>query len=95
MISKGTEFDEKYPEFNSIILRSNIVDNDRIKNLLKPLSEGSRVLVSGTFLTDKDREGNLIFDGYATTADKEETLSNPVFSFNISDIKKVKHTSIK
>lgn len=93
MVSKGAELDEKHPDFNAIILKSHIADNDQIKALLKPLSEGSKVLVTGAFLTDKNKEGNIDFDTYSLgSIDPEELLTNPQFNISITDISKIKHT---
>ncbi|MDB4926782.1 hypothetical protein [Mucilaginibacter sp.] len=90
-ISKGMQFDEKYPQYNAIILKAHIFDNDKIKNMLKPLQAGDKVLVNGKFSTEKDAEDNIKFESFNIgSIDKEETLNNPVFDFNITDIKKTK-----
>jgi hypothetical protein len=92
MISKGTPTtDEKYPQYSSIILDGHSFHDEKVKNMLKPLMKGDKVLVSGTFSADRDAEGNINFNSYNLSSNSdEERLSNPVFIFTITAIKKVK-----
>ncbi|WP_457126113.1 hypothetical protein [Mucilaginibacter sp. HD30] len=88
IISKGFQFDEKIPEYEAIALQCSITNDERLKNLIKPLQKGYDVIVSGNFLTDKDAEGNITFKSYAfASLGSEGILRNPVFDFSITDIK--------
>jgi hypothetical protein len=88
IIAKGIQFDDELPEYESVVLRSRISDDDRLKTSVKPLQKGDDVVVSGSFLTNKNADGNLEFDSYTDARDDHDIISNPVFRFNITDIKK-------
>lgn len=92
MISKGpTQTDEKHPEYESIILDAHSFHDEKVRNILKSLQKGDKVLVSGTFSADRDVEGNIDFDTYRLgSADDEQKLNNPAFYLRITDIKKAK-----
>jgi len=91
LISKKAQPDEKDPEFESIILKTHIADTDTTKNMFKPLQKGDKVLLSGSFATDKDEEGNIQFFPYMSGSLRiEDQFSEPVFNFIITKIEKQK-----
>ena len=80
---RGTEFDEKIPTYDAIALRSFIKNDEKLKNLIKPLIKLEDVIVSGRFVTNRDNDGNIFFNAYSSS----NKIDNPVFEFIITDIK--------
>jgi hypothetical protein len=90
-ISKGIHFDDKNPEYSSIILQSDgIYEDAKIKEKLKTLQPYDKVLVSGKFSYEKDLSGRNFGSFDELTINDGTILSNPEFSFIITDIKKDK-----
>lgn len=90
MIAKEMQYAEKFPEYSSIMLKSRISDNEKLKNLVKPLQKGDEVILSGTFsLEYKDANGNIFLNSYSIDGGNDhDKISNPAFIFNLTDIKK-------
>lgn len=91
LVWKKAQPDEKDPEFESIILKTHIADDDSIKNMYKPLQVGDKILLTGSFTTDKDEEGNILFSPYMSGSLRiEDQFSEPVFNFVTTSVKSSK-----
>lgn len=83
MIQKGADKDE----YHSLILFSSVdTANTKIKDLLKPLSKGDSVLITGVF--EKNSSGKVDFEPYVSVLNSDEAFTNPKFNFTITSIKK-------
>ncbi|HEY9534037.1 MAG TPA: hypothetical protein VIQ77_05850 [Mucilaginibacter sp.] len=88
LVSKKAQPDEKNPEFESIILKAHVADDDSIKNKFKLLQAGDRILLTGSFAIDKDEQGNIQFSPYMSGSLRiEDQFSEPVFNFVTTDVK--------
>jgi hypothetical protein len=87
MISKGVQFEDEFPQYNSIVLKCRIKNDEHLKDMIKPLQKGDDVVVSGNFSTTKNALGDLQFESYGDVSFYDE-VSNPAFFFDITDIKK-------
>ncbi|WDF79661.1 hypothetical protein PQ469_06530 [Mucilaginibacter sp. KACC 22773] len=87
LISKGITLDEKYPNFNAVVLNAKVDQTDSVlKNSLKELLRGDTVLVNGFF--EKDVNENIDFTGYSIGQGDKEAFSNPSFNFTLKKITK-------
>ena len=90
LISKEPEFaEEKYMNYESIVLQSDNVSDDKIVQVLKTLQKGDKVILSGTIeklnFDVNDTEFFQTSDHFST--DKESQISNPAFYFTLSALK--------
>lgn len=85
LIKTTEEPDEKYPEFNSIVLIGNA--NYKSKNLvnaLRTIKINDKVMISGRFV--KTPTGIIFIMAYGSA---EDDLSNPSLTFELTNIKKI------
>jgi hypothetical protein len=83
LIPRNNYLDEKVPEFGTIIFDAQIDSAGAVKNALKEMKDGDRVIVSGTFV--RDIVNNIDFDNII---DLHEGFNSPTFKFNIQSITK-------
>jgi len=83
LIPRNNYLDEKVPEFGTIIFDAQVDSEGSVKNALKEMKDGDRVIVSGTF--GRDFVKNIDFDSYIGP---REGFSSPAFIFNIQSITK-------
>lgn len=83
LIPRNNFLNEKVPESGTIIFNAQIDSEDSVKNALKEMKNGDKVIVSGTFV--RDIVNNIDFDNFI---DLQEGFSSPAFKFNIQSITK-------
>jgi hypothetical protein len=85
MIPLKNDPEEKYPQFESIILKSIVeFDNVKVKKQLKDISPKDEVLISGKF--NKNIVDKIQLDYYDIGL-SENIFINPQFDFELEDIK--------
>ncbi|WP_431200116.1 hypothetical protein ACRQ5D_17905 [Mucilaginibacter sp. P25] len=78
--------DQKYPDLSNIVLSARVLpDNTIIKDKLKDLLKGDRVLITGSF--EKNKTGDIEFTSNGD--DKDYAFSNPKLDFKIESITKI------
>lgn len=94
LVSKKAQLpeNEKYPDLDAITLRTHIADTDTtIRNMYKSLQKGDKVLLTGSFVADKDEQGNIRFSSNATgSLNIEDQFDEVVFDFVTTNVKKQK-----
>jgi hypothetical protein len=85
MIPIENDPEDEHPQFSSIILIANVdYKSKKIVDVLKRLSKGSKVLLTGKF--SKSASGIIFITSYSTSIG--EDLSNPQLTFELTDIVK-------
>ncbi|QHS56073.1 hypothetical protein GWR56_11205 [Mucilaginibacter sp. 14171R-50] len=86
MVPNANWREDKYPEFNSLILVNTILDKDsKIKDQLRAIKKGDEVLISGNIVKSLSDGINVIT--HSPSGDEESTFSNLELSVDLTDIK--------
>lgn len=86
MVPNANWREDKYPEFNSLILVNTILDKEsKIKDQLRAVKKGDEVLISGNIVKNLSDGINVIT--HSPSGNEESTFSNLELSVNLTDIK--------
>lgn len=86
LVPKNNYLDKEMPELNTIRLNAKVDSNTVVKNALKDMQKGDRVIITGTFV--KDIVGNIDYN--ANDFREQDTFNEPEFNFKIENISKRK-----